>query len=1171
MVTKRIDVVMMIAVTVLASVAVFFAQRTVATGSKGTAATQPAFQLARMSDEISVHAAGRGDPWINLSDGHELITPYSGPVELIEILERNEARPLSLCSADFDEDGVPDLISGYAGPNGGIITLLRGNVDSIYPNAPEAHQRKAEGAFTDAPFLSPAFVFSVAGAADFIGAGDFDGDGHSDVVAAARGGDNLHLLSGDGKGGLRETKRIDLSGGLTAMVVGEINRRDGLDDIVVGVSGGQGPKVLVFEGPEGALRARPEEFPVPKEVKSMALGQLDSEYTYDLVLASGKDLLIVHGRDRKLSLDKERQAEVTAAKVERREFNCEIRSLTVGNFTEGDEADIALLLGDGEVRLLRNPQTEGGVGHDAAVSRWHSELLTQNRGSESAHLVPVRTSSLPVDNLLIVDPQAERLEIVSSSCVEQELVLNARSDESEPRMLSASLEVQGNSPAVLPMRLNSDALSDLVVTMRGASRPASVMTVAAQTFTVTNTNDSGPGSLREAIIKANSNPGLDTILFNISSNSGASIRPLSPLPEVSGAATLDGTTQPGFAGKPIVELDGTNVQNSPGLWVTGGNSVVRSLVINRFGVSNSQPGLRVETNGGSVIEGNYFGTDINGVIPLANGFGIAAVHSSSNILGGTTINARNLISGNRQSGLILQDARATQNLVQGNLIGTNATGTADLGNELGPYIYGGSNNTIGGTAAGARNLISCNRVPGVAIFNTLEGTRAMGNLVQGNLIGTDIGGTIALRSPSTGVYINAASNTVGGTVGAARNIISGNDITGVAIFEANSLDNRVQGNFIGVDITGGRALGNTFGVVITQASSGNAIGGASITARNVISGNRGYGIGVGVLIPEVRDVGQTGSQVQGNYIGTDVTGVTGLGNGQDGVFVENNSLTNTIIENLIAFNKGNGVRIPDDPSSPIFPKNPAIQIGILSNLIHSNSLLGIDLGPVGPTANPFNRLTGANLLQNFPELASSVVSTSTATNGGVSPAATSVTITGVLTAKSITSYTLQFFFGNSCSSGQGHQFTGAIPVLLGSRAVTTDDGGVANYSITLPLPAAVTGVGYVNGTATDSVGNTSELSQCVQVTGTIPGAVPGIRSACKGEGKLLVINGSGFVDGAKVFINGDVEKKTQFVSSTQVIAFKAGKRTFTGDKLKVRNPDGTETPELTYTRADCPP
>ena len=132
--------------------------------------------IARLSDDVSVHAASRDNPLLNLSDGHDLITTYSGPDELRGALEQNLAQPLSLASADFDEDGVPDLVSGYAYNGQGIVTLLRGNVDSIYPNAPEAKQRKAEGTFTNAPFLSPANVFAAPVSADFIGAGDFDGD-----------------------------------------------------------------------------------------------------------------------------------------------------------------------------------------------------------------------------------------------------------------------------------------------------------------------------------------------------------------------------------------------------------------------------------------------------------------------------------------------------------------------------------------------------------------------------------------------------------------------------------------------------------------------------------------------------------------------------------------------------------------------------------------------------------------------------------------------------------------------------------------------------------------------------------------------------------------------------------------------------------------------------------
>src|SRR5437899_1050016 len=112
----------------------------------------------------------------------------TGALGLPQILENARIESTALASGDFDEDGVPDSISGYVRSGGGILTLHRGNVDSIYPNAPGAQRRKANGKFTNSSFLSPARVFEVPEAADFVGAGDFDADGHWDVVTAARGG-----------------------------------------------------------------------------------------------------------------------------------------------------------------------------------------------------------------------------------------------------------------------------------------------------------------------------------------------------------------------------------------------------------------------------------------------------------------------------------------------------------------------------------------------------------------------------------------------------------------------------------------------------------------------------------------------------------------------------------------------------------------------------------------------------------------------------------------------------------------------------------------------------------------------------------------------------------------------------------------------------------------------
>jgi hypothetical protein len=242
--------------------------------SRGNQAGSATDREVRLSQSTSVHAAGRGNPTINLADGHEVLTAIRGSEVLQQALVQNLAQPLSLASADFDEDGVADLVSGYGYQGQGIASLLPGNVDSIYPNAPEAKQHRAAGAFTDAPFLSPARVSSVPVAVDFVGAGDFDADSHWDLVVGSRTAKALYLLTGDGRGGFPSIREIALPGVVTALTTGEINRADGLTDVVIGVTGEHGSQVLVFEGPGGALRAEPEVFELRMAASSLALGQL---------------------------------------------------------------------------------------------------------------------------------------------------------------------------------------------------------------------------------------------------------------------------------------------------------------------------------------------------------------------------------------------------------------------------------------------------------------------------------------------------------------------------------------------------------------------------------------------------------------------------------------------------------------------------------------------------------------------------------------------------------------------------------------------------------------------------------------------------------------------------------------------------------------------------------
>src|SRR5438552_7256168 len=388
---------------------------------------------------------------------------------------------------------------------------------------------------------------------------------------------------------------------------------------------------------------------------------------------------------------------------------------------------------------------------------------------------------------------------------------------------------------------------------------------------VNNTNDSGPGSLRQAIIDANLNVGADTINFNISSGP-QTITPASALPEITEALTIDATTQPGFTGRPIIEIDGTNTGPFSGgvtgvLSVNGGNSVIRCLVINRY--NNSA--IAILKNGSNIIEGNFIGTDIGGTVSkgVALTEGIS-IDTANNVVGGTTAAARNLISGIAEGVIFTTyySDPATLNLVQGNFIGTDVTGTKQIANSHAGVSTrsapGSPNNTIGGATPGARNLISGNTTTGVDIVYS----GSPGTLVQGNFIGTDITGTKSLAN-SDGVEVDAPNSTVGGTSTAARNLLSGNTFQGILIRDTLSTGNLIQGNFIGTDVAGTAAVANGFyGVGMIFSATMNTIGGAVASARNIISGNTVAGIDVGATLRATT----IQHLIQGNYMGTDFLG-----------------------------------------------------------------------------------------------------------------------------------------------------------------------------------------------------------------------------------------------------------------------------------------------------------
>ncbi|MCP5303552.1 MAG: tandem-95 repeat protein [Pseudomonadales bacterium] len=400
-----------------------------------------------------------------------------------------------------------------------------------------------------------------------------------------------------------------------------------------------------------------------------------------------------------------------------------------------------------------------------------------------------------------------------------------------------------------PADFNGDNVYEVIVLVSDGNGGTDTQTInvtvtdVANTLTVTTTTDNndsgivaGDGnydiewlnanlgadasiSLREAIIAANNTTGMDTIDFNISDPlvSGAhTIDVLSALPDITDTIIIDGTSEPNYAGTPIIELNGIVAgAGIDGLRLVAGSngSTVQGLVINRFGGD----GLEVNYSDNNTIAGNYIGTDVTGLVDLGNGQnGIRVVSSTNALIGGGTISARNVIAGNTGAGI--RDEGSFGTIIQGNYIGVNATGTGTIANSQGIQTWSGSSNgIIGGTGANEGNVIGGNTNQGILLYSASSYT------VQGNYIGTDSTGTLDLGNLGNGIAISTlgTNHLIGGTGAGEGNVIAFNNLDGITVngstVTGNSiLDNQIYSNTgLGIDLSGGTEDG--FGVTTNDA------------------------------------------------------------------------------------------------------------------------------------------------------------------------------------------------------------------------------------------------------------------------------------------------------------------------------------------------------------------
>ncbi|HKD16827.1 MAG TPA: S-layer homology domain-containing protein [Thermoanaerobaculia bacterium] len=315
-------------------------------------------------------------------------------------------------------------------------------------------------------------------------------------------------------------------------------------------------------------------------------------------------------------------------------------------------------------------------------------------------------------------------------------------------------------------------------------------------------------------------------------------------------------------------------------------SVVRGLVINHCPSAAVQllgpSGLTIEGNflgtdptGASAAGDGAFGILVDG-------------GSTNATIGGTAPAARNVISGNPITAIGFGNDGAdggSGHMVQGNFIGTDASGTAAVGNGTGISLaFGVNTTTIGGTTPAARNLISGNTARGIGISNGLGSPDVTNNLVEGNFIGTDVTGTLPLGNQFFGIGLYGLANTIGGSAAGAGNVIADNANGGIDLIGASN--SVIEGNFVGTDATGTIALGNHGIAIGIGGASPVTVGGVGAGEGNVIAFNSAP-ISGGVVVYSGTGVVIRGNSIHDNLntgidLGNDGVTPNDLGDGDVG-------------------------------------------------------------------------------------------------------------------------------------------------------------------------------------------------------------------------------------------------------------------------------------------------
>ena len=792
-------------------------------------------------------------------------------------------RLLSLASADLNRDGMPDLVAGCMKETGGILRIQPGN--SSFREGRQA------GGMDELPFGQTATLFEAPIRPDFLSAGDLNQDGFADLLLAEQGNHYLYWAAGNGAGEFADGALIPLPGNVNAMRVADFDRPSGAPKVMLGLQGDENSQLIIYSGNRRSPFTQPEVHRIPGIIRAFETGMFNSDSAYDLAILADSGLWILNGNDRFTAhpVREPHQVHLPFTAI----------ALAAGNFGGGARKDLALL-------------SDHGTIYRAGLSfrkRWRRDIKRLNRmaWTGATQILRTRMTARKLDdlavftndavNLLATDPKFDRYNAV------------------------AEIPLKNHPAAALALKLNSDALYDLILP-EDSNSLAIALTQPQAFFGVSQVSDepdadTGDGvcdvdlgtsgdqcTLRAAIQQANASPGLDSIEFLLVS--GSTITPLTPLPPITEAVDISSVSH-----VPI-EISGANpgAAAGNGLQVSGGDSTVRDLIINRFNGSMISAGLVFDSNGNNELSDCRIGTDQTGTLSMGNSYGLLINNSSDNTIG--SLVRETTISGN-VTGVQIQGT-SSSNVLEYCSIGTTFDNSGRLGNTFdGIYLATGTTNSFI-----QNSIISANGANGLRVLGSAQ--------VTDNYIGTNSSYQGGLGNSGNGIMVQQAS------IYADDNVIVRNGSSGVTIRSDGSSLTR---NSIGTDPDGALQLGNLgVGVLIEDGSNNeldsnivaynfSEVQGAGVRVQavelssiqnkitmNAIYSNSGVGIDLGIDDVTPNDAGDTDSGA--NNLQNFPVLISATSNGSDlGVQGTLNSLPNEfyqieIFSNPVCDSSGNG-------------------------------------------------------------------------------------------------------------------------------------------------------------------------------------------------------------------------------------------------------------------------